>query len=115
MALITCPECSGSASDQASTCPHCGYPIKNVNLLAMGGEQPNVQAQVVELTAKRLKKHYAIAATISVLAMLLMTATCVKANVDQKGFWAVNLFAGLFVAGFLYLATIKVLIWWHHR
>ena len=28
MALITCPECSKQVSDQASSCPSCGYPIK---------------------------------------------------------------------------------------
>ncbi len=27
MALITCPECSKQVSDQASSCPSCGYPI----------------------------------------------------------------------------------------
>lgn len=27
MALITCPECGGSASSLAKTCPHCGYPF----------------------------------------------------------------------------------------
>jgi RNA polymerase subunit RPABC4/transcription elongation factor Spt4 len=27
MALITCPECKGNVSDQADTCPHCGFPI----------------------------------------------------------------------------------------
>ena len=26
MALITCPECGGQASDKAA-CPHCGYPL----------------------------------------------------------------------------------------
>lgn len=29
MALINCPECNGSVSDCASSCPHCGYPIDN--------------------------------------------------------------------------------------
>lgn len=28
MALITCPECSGTVSDKAYTCPHCGYPLQ---------------------------------------------------------------------------------------
>lgn len=27
MALISCPECRHSVSDQAPACPHCGYPI----------------------------------------------------------------------------------------
>lgn len=28
MSLITCPECHQQVSDQAETCPYCGYPIK---------------------------------------------------------------------------------------
>lgn len=27
MALIKCPECNHEISDQASSCPHCGFPI----------------------------------------------------------------------------------------
>ena len=27
MALIQCPECGLQVSDQAATCPHCGYSI----------------------------------------------------------------------------------------
>src|SRR5262249_6155928 len=27
MALIQCPECQQRVSDQAGTCPHCGYPL----------------------------------------------------------------------------------------
>ena len=28
MAIIRCPECNNTVSDQAGTCPHCGYPLK---------------------------------------------------------------------------------------
>ncbi len=28
MALIACPDCQQTVSDQAPTCPHCGYPIR---------------------------------------------------------------------------------------
>jgi hypothetical protein len=27
MALVTCPECQQKVSSQATTCPHCGFPI----------------------------------------------------------------------------------------
>lgn len=30
MALIQCPECNGKVSDRAATCPHCGFPLINV-------------------------------------------------------------------------------------
>jgi uncharacterized membrane protein YvbJ len=29
MALIKCPECENQISDNAETCPNCGYPINN--------------------------------------------------------------------------------------
>ena len=29
MALIRCPECAQSVSDQARTCPSCGYPLRD--------------------------------------------------------------------------------------
>lgn len=29
MAIILCPECSGTVSDMALQCPHCGYPIQS--------------------------------------------------------------------------------------
>jgi hypothetical protein len=36
MALLSCPECKASVSDQASNCPHCGYPIKEASVTAQG-------------------------------------------------------------------------------
>lgn len=30
MAVIKCPECNGTVSDQAEKCPHCGYPISEL-------------------------------------------------------------------------------------
>lgn len=30
--LIKCPECNREISDQATSCPHCGYPISKKNL-----------------------------------------------------------------------------------
>lgn len=32
MALIKCPECNKEISDQVSSCPNCGYPIKRIRL-----------------------------------------------------------------------------------
>lgn len=30
MALVECPECKKEVSDQATACPHCGYPLREV-------------------------------------------------------------------------------------
>ncbi len=115
MALMTCPECKREVSDQAVTCPGCGYPLQVVNPLAMEGERRQAQASLVELTAKRLKKHYAIAGFVCIVGMLLTCATCVRANINNGPFWPVWGFIGLLVAGLLYMMAIQVLIWWHHR
>jgi hypothetical protein len=31
MSLISCPECNSEISDQASNCPHCGFPLHGVD------------------------------------------------------------------------------------
>ncbi|MCU9949143.1 zinc ribbon domain-containing protein [Pseudomonas solani] len=38
MALIDCPECNRSISDQAPSCPQCGYPMK-------GGANPRLLSE----------------------------------------------------------------------
>ena len=35
MAIINCPECQNKVSDQASSCPHCGYPLKRNDTKAL--------------------------------------------------------------------------------
>ena len=41
MALIRCPECSNEVSDQASSCPKCGYPMPG------GAEQRAVEPDAI--------------------------------------------------------------------
>lgn len=41
MALVSCPECKASVSDQASSCPHCGYPIKQVPFTVNAQNSPS--------------------------------------------------------------------------
>lgn len=33
MSLIQCPECGKEISNKATSCPHCGYPILNSNIV----------------------------------------------------------------------------------
>lgn len=30
--MMTCPDCSGSCSDRAASCPHCGCPLRKSSL-----------------------------------------------------------------------------------
>lgn len=62
MALITCPECSGTISDKAYFCPHCGYPMQNTpatvkTLRKAPKRRPNGSGSVVKLGGKRKKPY----------------------------------------------------------
>ena len=58
MALITCPECSGTVSNKASFCPHCGYPMQICTATVRQPKRapkrrPNGSGTVVKLSGKR--------------------------------------------------------------
>lgn len=44
MALVACPECGASVSDQAPSCPNCGYPIKQTIVAQSVRGSPNVSS-----------------------------------------------------------------------
>ena len=55
MALINCPECSRVISDQATACPHCGYPLSrkpysvNKDSKGLAGISRGQEAEILEL------------------------------------------------------------------
>ena len=51
MALITCPECGREISDQAQTCPGCGYPIGQKRIGPELGEQMTTEQITAEPAA----------------------------------------------------------------
>ena len=60
MALITCPECTGTISDKAYFCPHCGYPLQQSTIppkqpRKARKRRPNGSGTIVKLSGKRKK------------------------------------------------------------
>lgn len=51
--LIDCPECSRQISDDAITCPHCGYPVRRKKI---AGKSRQVAAHVANVDYKRAGK-----------------------------------------------------------
>ena len=47
MALISCPECKKEISDQATSCPHCGFPIAKPKT-----DEPTLPAQSQQTQTK---------------------------------------------------------------
>lgn len=70
MALINCPECNHEVSDQAATCPNCGYILKT--------EKTTNVTSVASLPAKK-KKKLGCLFYCSIIILVLMTITIVGA------------------------------------
>jgi len=71
MALINCPECKKEISDKAESCPHCGFPL--------------IQVQKVKpkaLDMKELIKHYAKKHPVFALTGLYIVASYVGLSVQ---------------------------------
>ena len=57
MALISCPECRQGVSDQAMSCPKCGYPLKRTeymfhDVVECGSVSTSGQSELDELLRK---------------------------------------------------------------
>lgn len=88
MPLMTCPECKKEVSDQASSCPGCGLPMKKAEV-------------VIEKTSKEIKETELLFVGLAVLGMLMAVA----------GMWLGGFF--LF-AGILGFTGAKFAEWWKH-
>ena len=71
MPLITCPECGKQVSDQATSCPHCGYPLTPVKKEEPRKRNANPDFSKMEVIMYRGSKQ-AIAAGIMVFALCFM-------------------------------------------
>ena len=70
MSLINCPECNHEVSDQAATCPNCGYILKT--------EKTTNVTSVASLPEKK-KKKLGCLFYCSIIILILMTITIVGA------------------------------------
>lgn len=124
MALMYCPECGGTVSSSARSCPHCGCPFDaptpppepdNVGFVAYqapprvvpGGR---VRTQTVEQTGKFWKSQI-------LLSALLLIGGVVAAVIGSQDKGANNIggFGGLAIfLGLLWLIFAKVGAWWFH-
>ena len=65
--LTNCPECQLQVSDKAAFCPHCGYPMKEVNKYTRPKKRkrlPNGFGQISEIKDKNLRKPFRAMVTV---------------------------------------------------
>ena len=78
MALIKCPECTGTLSDGAKSCPHCGW--EKETYLDARGKVRTVSPQRIALAAVQMPfwsivkttVKWAVASTPAVLLLVLI-------------------------------------------
>jgi len=58
MALVQCPECGKEISDQAISCPNCGYTMRKEENVANAVAVPVKRAPNKRLICKRLKLNF---------------------------------------------------------
>lgn len=66
--LIVCPECELQVSDKAITCPHCGYPLKEISQNSSPGKfrprkykrLPNGFGQITEIKNQNLRNRFRV-------------------------------------------------------
>ncbi|MDY3988801.1 MAG: zinc ribbon domain-containing protein [Massilioclostridium sp.] len=106
MALITCPECGKEISDQANSCPNCGYPtasnqMKNASELSEIKEDEvdssidNVTNDITEkslneIKFKSSKKIIVISAIVSMAIIAIIATIFVIQSRDKYVFRHVN-------------------------
>ena len=68
MALATCPDCGGTVSTEATSCPHCGRPMAETPVVV---EPIRVQTQRTVQTQRRGGKYEAGGCFLIVVGMAL--------------------------------------------
>jgi hypothetical protein len=76
MALIKCPECQNEVSDKATSCPHCGFPIHNVE----ENDNPEVVKESQEKSPKIKKEKRKGKIKVVVISLLLILIASLSAG-----------------------------------
>lgn len=87
MALITCPECEQLVSDQATSCPKCGFPLSAVSVDKNTSEEAAVTpvAEETVFTAPPNKKPILIACiAVTCVILIAVAGFLFKKAADEK-------------------------------
>lgn len=72
MALITCPECENTVSDQAKECPHCGYPLDRMETTdPYAYAQESFQPESISVEEQKLRSYGLYSFILAIVSLFL--------------------------------------------
>lgn len=83
MALINCPECAHTISNQSESCPHCGFPINRHNLTLPSPIQAPVSLYPLPKPSRNNAIYTLLGLGICVLLSIILLSTC-SSNKNQR-------------------------------
>ena len=114
--LIKCPECNREISDQAISCPHCGYPLKRGQVPEVK-EESNESPNLVKLAERGGSRGFHVALYIAfgflfVIGTILSVA-CISMTFNNGSIVGIivlgllgEILCGLSVYGTIYLSVL---------
>jgi hypothetical protein len=105
MSLIRCPECASQISDRATTCPHCGVPMR-AQARADGTSRPSLEGAITTQATGKTYKALQLSGAVVIAAAV---ASC-GAAVPASGSWS----GVVFLTGMVLYVAGCVRAWWNH-
>lgn len=104
MSLIKCLECGHEISDQAPSCPHCGYVFTKESVIVNDVNKVDLNISRIEKTDKKWKKFKALGLPLAIIGLIM-----VRHGANSAAFVFGFLFA---IIGFGLLVVSSVGNWW---
>ena len=106
MALIRCPECNKEVSDSASSCPHCGYPLKESKPTSYYGYQSRSDRLVEKEHDRKYKEMIAggIICFIGAIFFLFFLGNPAVKSSDEALGTVIGAIIGFAIGGIILLA-----------
>jgi len=118
MALIKCPECQSEISDQALTCPRCGFPLKKgASSESDANKIVEKKIQTIQLTGKKWKMMKLIFVPMFILGSFLYVPNLFVSLLSEgeSSTEGLTLYGILFFIGLIGTIIASFGSWWDHR
>jgi len=118
MSLVKCPECQSEVSDRASSCPKCGFPLKESAVSSKEKIVTVNKAENIELTSKKWKIMKLVFWPMFIIGLILFFNGFMVMMIEKENESGVIKFAiGSLMSfvGFIGLIVSKFGSWWQHR